>query len=246
MRANALTATLVLNLVAASGLVWLWHEPERSRWTEPAALPPSLEDVATTLAPEPAEVSRYRETLERPLFASTRRIAPRPPPGSEGQEAVDPLKDVRLLGTYGAGGRGGIVVVRAGKVERIAIGASLGDWKVAGEDGRGAALVRANGERRRLELALNTVAPTAPAAAAKTAEPVPGKGPPTEAPRAAEATPPSRAAEAAPAGASRAAAREATAPSEANDALAKSRAERLERLNARRAQRGLPPINPQN
>jgi hypothetical protein len=244
MKLNALAVALVLNVVAAAALAWLWSDSSRRRWAEPAPMPPAIDEVVVTPAAESAEVSRYRETLERPLFASSRRIAPRPPPGAEAQEAVDPLKDVRLLGTYGAGERGGVIVVRGGKVERVAIGASIGGWKVAGQEGRGATLVRASGERRKLDLALNSVAPSAPAGTAKPAESGAGKGSPAEAPRAPESPTP-RAAEAAPPAPPRPATPERAAAG-GNDEFAAQRRERLERLNARRAQRGLPPLNSQN
>lgn len=239
MRFNALAAVLALNVGAAAALAWLWSDADRSRWAEPPPLPPAIDEVVVAPASEPAEVSRYRETLERPLFASSRRIAPRPPAGTEAQDAVDSLKDVRLLGTYGAGGRGGVIVVRGGKVERVAVGASIGGWKVAGEEGRGATLVRANGERRKLELALNTVAPTAPAPAGKAGESDAGKAPASEvaSPR---ASVPAQPLSTQPAITERAAA------SGGDEQSAARRSERLDRLNARRAQRGLPPLKPQN
>jgi len=221
-------AVLALNLVLAGALAYLWSDDNRSRWTEPDPLPPALEDVAVASAKEPVDVSRYRETIERPLFAPTRKVAPLSGSGGEGQDAVDPFKDIRLLGTYGAGGRGGIVVLRDGKVERVAIGASIGEWKVAGEEGRGVALVRGSGERRQLGLTLNTVAPSAPAAAARagTAEAAAGQAAPPGAAQPAT----SQAAAAGPARAEGEAARE------------QLRRQRLERINARRAQRGLPPL----
>ena len=167
MRPNPLAVVVALNVCLAAALALLWKDPDRGRWSEPEPLPPSLDEVAAAPPAEPADVSRYRETIERPLFASSRKMAPRRDPGAEAQEAVDPLKDVRLLGTYGAGGRGGVIVISGGKVQRVPIGESIGGWTVVGEEGRGATLVRASGERRKLELALNSTAPTAPSAAGK-------------------------------------------------------------------------------
>jgi hypothetical protein len=166
MRLNAIAAALALNVALAGALAYLWSDEARFRWAEPAALAPSLEEIAAAPASEPVEVSRHRETLERPLFAATRKMAPRRDPAAEAAAAADSLKDVRLLGTYGAGERGGIIVVSGGKVQRIPVGESIGGWKVAaGSAGRGVELVRDSGERRRLELALNSVAPAVPGAA---------------------------------------------------------------------------------
>lgn len=222
MRFNSLTAVAAVNLVLAGALVWLWSDESRRHWVEPEALPPALEEVAVVAAAEPAEVSRYRETLERPLFVATRRPGPKKEPGGEGQDAAEALRDVRLLGTYGAGDKGGIIVVRAGKVERIPVGASIGQWKVGGGEGRGATLVRADGQRRTLEMTLNS----APAAAAA------GQGDPG---KAGSAEPSRGGAEARPAGARPAGGGSGT-PNE------EIRRQRLERLNVRRAQAGLPPL----
>lgn len=165
MRLNAIAAALAVNVALAGGLAYLWADGERTRWAEPEALPPALEDAVAMAAAEPADVARYRETVERPLFAANRKPAPKSDP-AQAQEAADALNDVRLLGTYGAGERGGIVIARGGKVERVAIGESIGKWKVAGGgSGRSAELVRDDGQRRQLELALNNTAPAAPAAA---------------------------------------------------------------------------------
>jgi hypothetical protein len=235
MRLNTLAVVLAVDLAAAASLGLLWSDADRSRWSEPAPLPPSLDEVAATSASEPIDVSRYRETLERPLFAATRKIGPRSDAGSEAQAAVDPLKDIRLLGTYGAGERGGIVVINGGKVQRLPVGSSIGDWKVAGEQGRGAALVRANGERRQLELALNTTAPAGPAADGKSG------GAAAAAPAPAAAAP--RAADRAPAVATRRAADQAAFDGQqSGEAREQLKRQRLERINTRRAQRGLPPL----
>jgi hypothetical protein len=229
MRVDAMGSVLALNLVLAGALAYLWSDDERSRWSEPDPLPPALEDVAAAKTAEPVDISRYRETVERPLFAPTRKVAPRSGAGGEGQDAVDPFKDIRLLGTYGAGGQGGIIVLRDGKVQRVAIGASIGEWKVAGEEGRGVALVRGSGERRQLGLTLNTVAPSAPAAAGRTGTPESAAGQ-----AAVPGAPPAATSQAAAAGPARA---------EGDAAREQLRRQRLERINARRAQRGLPPLS---
>ena len=237
MRLNALAVVLAAALATAAALGLLWSDADRSRWTEPDPLPPSLDEVAATSATEPVDVSRYRETVERPLFSVTRKIGPRGDAAGEGQAQADALKDIRLLGTYGAGERGGIIVVNGGKVQRLPVGSAIGDWKVAGEEGRGAALVRASGERRQLELALNTTAPTGPAADAKAAA--------ASAAASAPAAAVTRAADRSQAVAARRAADEAAFGSpqqQSSEAQEQLKRQRLERINTRRAQRGLPPL----
>jgi len=217
MRVNFLTAVAALNVVLAVALAWLWSDDSRRHWSEPAPLAPAIAENVADAPAEPAEVSRFRETLERPLFLASRRPGPKKDAAGEAQEAVE-LRDVKLLGTYGAGGKGGIIISRGGKVERVPVGASIGQWKVAGGEGRGAALERANGERRTIDLVLNTAAP--PGATAR--------------PDAATA-----------ATAGSAAARPAPARSAGNDGGPSReviRNQRLERLNARRSQAGLPPL----
>lgn len=238
MRMNGIVGATTLNAVLLATLVWLWSDPERFRWTEPTAVPLSLESIGVPAAAEPAEIARYRETLERPLFAASRRVAPRPKPGDESQEDTKVLEGIQLLGAYGSGSQGGIVISRGGKVERLPMGASLGGWKVVGEDGRGAVLTRASGERHRLEMALKATPPATPPHAAAGGEP---QG---------AASMPSAAAE----GLAGAAAGVPEAPQRPRAAVggaagkpnaAELRRQQLERINARRAARGLPPISAQ-
>jgi hypothetical protein len=237
MRSNAIAAALAVNVALAGGVAYLWSDADRARWAEPAPLPPALEDVVPAPAAEPADVARYRETVERPLFAATRRPAPRADQEAEKQAAADTLKDVRLLGTYGAGERGGIIVVRGGKVERIAVGERIGGWQVAGSgQGRNAELVRGDGQRRQLELALNNVAPAAPAAAGRAEAKADGRADGSQAAPAGAADP-ARPAEPAQGGTSQ------RASVSRGGALSEdARRQRREQIDARRAARGLPPL----
>lgn len=235
MRSNTIAAALAVNVALAGGVAYLWSDADRARWVEPAPLPPALEDVVPAPAAEPADVARYRETVERPLFVATRRPAPRADQDAEKQAAADALKDVRLLGTYGVGERGGIIVVRGGKVERVAVGERIGGWQVAsGGQGRSAELVRGDGKRTQLELALNNVAPAAPAAAAAGKADGPQAAPAgaTEAARPAE---PTGGGTSQGASVSRGGARSGANSEEV-------RRQRREQIDARRAARGLPPL----
>jgi len=232
MRVNAIIAVLGLNVALAAALTLLWSDDARRRWVEPEALPPSLQELAVAPAPEPADVSRYQQTIERPLFAADRKRAPVRDPAQEAQAAVDTLKDVRLLGTYGTGQRGGIIVVSGGKVQRVAIGESIGGWKVmAGGEGRSAELARSSGERRKLELSLNSAAPASAPLPGKVGAPAEQAQPPAPVPPQAPAVPP-RADVASP---------DAT-PADVAGRDEQLRKERLARINQRRAARGLPPV----
>ena len=91
---------LLLNLILAGGLAWLWFdESGRLRdvaWTPPAALAPELakptkpSDLAAAgvLQTNPTQ---YLALLERPLFAPDRR----PPPPPTSRSAVSSLATPR-------------------------------------------------------------------------------------------------------------------------------------------------------
>jgi hypothetical protein len=233
MRLNPAVAVAAVNVALAAALAWLWSDDSRGTWREPAPLAPALEEVAAVEAPEAPEVSRYRETIERPLFLASRRPGPKKDPGGEAQEAVE-LRDVKLLGTYGSGDKAGIIVSRGGKAERVAVGSSIGQWKVAGGEGRSVTLQRASGERRTLELTLNTAAPPESQGKPEEAksEVAPAAGAAAPAPSAA-AAPPRRPGQV-PRG---------TAGGASQSARGDSRRSRFDRINAARArQQASPPL----
>ncbi len=233
MRIGAFGAVAAVNVALAATLFFLWSDDERYRWFEPQPIQPSLDEAVAVVKSEAADVSRFQETVERPLFAANRRRAPRSEAGSEVQVAADPLKDVRLLGLYGGAGRGGIVVNQGGKVQRVAFGEKIGEWTVQREEGRSAELVHRNGERRQIALTLNTTSPVAPVADAKAAEST-GQAAASAPAAGARSTAAQRAA------ARRAAARGSAALSE--DERRQRIRDLAARINARRAERGLPPI----
>jgi len=131
---------------------------------ERRAVQPSIEDVAAAPASQPIDVSKYRETLERPLFAATpRKVGPRKDAAAEEEAAADALKDVRLLGLTVQANGGGIIGVQRRQGSALPVGEGIGGWK-GGRAGRAQReLVRADGQRRKLELALNSVAPASAA-----------------------------------------------------------------------------------
>lgn len=231
MRLSAVGAVIVFNVALVAALAYLWTVGAKTRWTEPQAMPPALEEAAPLPVSEAADVSQYRQTLERPLFAANRRPAPRKD-AEEAQAAADALKDVQLLGTYGSGETGGIVIASGGKVQRVAVGGSIGGWRLtdAGR-GRGVELVGADGKRRLLELALNNTAPAVPATK--------GEGAVPEAARAASADQGPGAEASASAGPGRpSAAPPRSDPNRASEVMR----QRMNRINERRAAKGLPPL----
>lgn len=233
MRVGAVSSMIAINVALAAALVFLWSDPDRYRWSEPPPIRPALDDLTSEPQAEPIDVSRYRATLERPLFASTRRPAARTEAGADDVATADPLRDVRLLGMYGSGSGGGVLVSRGGKTQRVAFGEKIGDWTVTAEEGRQVSLVRNGGERRQLSLALNSAA--APSGAKvgldRTVEPQSSTG-------AAGVTGAARSAAAARAGA-------ASSDADLQAKREQRTREIAERINARRAQRGLPPIKEQ-
>lgn len=235
MRPSGLGLVIAINVALAGILAYLWSREDRIRWTEPAPIPLSVEEAAAAPAGEPVDVSRYRETRERPLFASNRRIAARAESGT-GEQAADALKDVVLLGTYGSGAGGGIIIASGGNVRRVAVGEQLGPWKVAGGEGRSVALIRANGERRQLELLLNTNTPAAPRGSSSETAPEAAKGPAGGSADAMATVPSERAPVTTP---------PAAAPAAAGAAVSRDelRQQYRDRINARRAARGLPPLS---
>jgi len=158
------------NLVFLAGLAYLWHAPERYRWTEPAPIPPVIDAVALAGAGQAADVSRFRETVSRPLFSAKRRPAPPSPSPDEANAEISSTKDMRLLGLYGAGDRGGAIVQFAGKVQRVRFGEQIGGWTIASADGRTVTLTRGGAARQNLEMPLAASVATVSSAVAKAAE----------------------------------------------------------------------------
>ncbi|MDL2338716.1 MAG: hypothetical protein QFE16_12825, partial [Pseudomonadota bacterium] len=106
MKRYAVHALVVLNLLLAGVLVWLWIDQDGQlrdvRWTPPLAIKPDF-STATHAAsiPHRTDMTLVLATLERPLFSPSRRppppivaapIAPEPAP--------DPLGNVLIQGIY--------------------------------------------------------------------------------------------------------------------------------------------------
>jgi general secretion pathway protein N len=108
-------------LVLAAIAVWPWLAPLVSP-PPPRAAP--LEKAPPALAPLPP-ITSFAETIERPLFAPTRR----PQPGGNATEA--PVEGTyRLLGIVGEGSRRTALVASGNRRVNLAVGDTLGEWSV--------------------------------------------------------------------------------------------------------------------
>ncbi len=143
------------NLAMLALLIWIWVDQEGHvrdvRWQRPGPVRPDISGLQIKPPVRASEADRqFVATLDRPLFSPTRR--PPPPPMAAAPSApVDPLADIQLLGLYGNGEFGGILVRSGGKMKRIQRNQNLGEWTVSEIKGRAVTLTR-NGESRVLPL----------------------------------------------------------------------------------------------
>jgi|TARA_R100000005_G_C4996511_1_gene203337 hypothetical protein len=126
-------------------------------------LPPSPEPIEPTaasltvadrIAGRLLDTRGSAELRERPLFWEGRRPVDDSAvsDGEASTQKASQLKGIRLLGIYGGGESGGIIVRVEGKQQRLAVGDELRGWKLESMDGSGATLSSARGGRERLEL----------------------------------------------------------------------------------------------
>ena len=183
----------VLCLLGAA-LAWLWLGTNGTlrnvHWQEPQAHQPDFGSMAAQLPKQdPADLSRFMATLERPLFSPSRRPPPPPPPPTVAPPPPppDPLASVQLFGVFAdAEGKGGIIARVEGKPKRIHTGQSIGAWTLKSIEGRNVTLER-GAEVRVLNLAhVRVAAPAVPVAAAGN----PDAPPPPAAPEAGAAAAP--------------------------------------------------------
>ena len=110
--------------------------------------------VADRIAGRLLDTRGSAELRERPLFWEGRRPVDSSgvPSGETSTQKASPLKGIRLLGIYGGGESGGIIVRVEGKQQRLAVGDELRGWTLESMDGGGATLSSARGGRERLEM----------------------------------------------------------------------------------------------
>lgn len=172
-------ALIVLNVLLAAVLAWLWVDQDgRLRdvtWAPPVAIKPDFSTAPRASSRPPrVDMSLVVATLDRPLFSPSRRppppvvaasAAPEPPP--------DPLANVLIQGLYSGAGTGGIIASVDGVSKRISINEKIGDWTLKSIEERDVKFVR-NDESRVVQLL--RARPPAPAAIAS-ARPIGGARP---------------------------------------------------------------------
>ena len=119
---NGLLLAAIATLWSVGDLTW---QPPVARPPEPSSLQPaSIEVVRSDLA-------SLSQSLERPVFAQSRRPVPTVAEAEPASPEPDALRDVVLLGVVDAGGADRTVILRAeGKVRRVKIGEAVGEWSL--------------------------------------------------------------------------------------------------------------------
>lgn len=141
VRQYAVWLLLVLNLVLALEAVHLWVNRQGKLrdwlWNEPAAQQITIDKISLPrgAAGGEADLSRFVQVLDRPLFTATRRPPPPPPPPPP-PKPVDPLADFELVGLVEQGAEGSVLAKQAGKVRRFRVGDAIGEWRLAAVKGR--------------------------------------------------------------------------------------------------------------
>lgn len=160
MRSRPLTLLALACLVLAAALAWLWFTPQgrlrdEAHWSEPAplridyaAMLPALPGVA------PTDTRRFLALLDRPVFTLTRRppLPPPPPKPVEAPPPPDNLSTARLQAVFEVPGEGGsVILLIAGKSQRVRLNAVIDGWTLQSIDGRNVSFAR-RGQTRVLQL----------------------------------------------------------------------------------------------
>ena len=146
-------ACLLLLLILLLQLAWVAARallPPTPAPVEPAA---SSLTVADQLARRAVSPQASAELRERPLFWEGRRavaaVDAEVVPVQSGR--APRLKDVRLLGVFGAGDSGGIIALVQNKQQRVQVGEELSGWTLQTVTADGATLVN-DGDTEILDL----------------------------------------------------------------------------------------------
>ncbi len=171
-----------LDLLLALALSWLWFDASGQlrnvHWAPPAPQKPDFSGALPPATPaNAADVSRFLATLERPLFSPSRRppppvvvVAPPPPP------PPDPLNTIQLFGLFAGKDSAGVLAKVDGKMRRIHLTETVGDWSLKAIQDRDITFVR-GAETRVLPL-VHARPPPPPAPPVMAANPAGGASPP--------------------------------------------------------------------
>lgn len=160
MRSRSLTFLALVCLLLAAALAWLWVTPqgrlrEETHWSEPAALRIDYAALLPALpSSAPTDTQRFMALLDRPLFTQTRRppLPPPPPKPVEAPPPPDNLSTARLQAIFDMPGEGGsVILLIAGKSQRVRLNASVEGWMLKSIDGRKVSFVRRD-QTRELQL----------------------------------------------------------------------------------------------
>ena len=168
-RVGPLRLLVLLNLLLAAGLAWLWvdeHAVLRSlAWVAPKALSPDITLPAN--APGATDLAQFAVILERPLFAPDRRQPPPPAPPAP-PPPPDPLANIQISGIF-TGDNAGILARVEGKLRRIKLNEAIGPWTLKSIDDRDILFSQGDQDRK---LRLNYAKLNVPVAQAPVAKPV--------------------------------------------------------------------------
>jgi len=155
-----------LNLGLALGLASLWVDQDlrplkELLWVTPAPIKPELSEPVMLMGdPNAGNLAIYSSVVSRPVFAPDRRPPPPPPPPKPPAPPPppDPFASVELMGLFTGQNSGALAKVE-GRMRRLKIKDTVGDWTLHSVDGREAIFKRGEEERKlRLNYAkMNTV-----------------------------------------------------------------------------------------
>ena len=157
MNRRLMLVLMALNLLLAGLLATLWVRPDGTlraiHWQSPVAIRPDLGSLAAAGAQlDDADLSRFMAILDRPLFSSSRRPPPPPPPPKVVVPVPpDPLNSMHLYGVFSGGGGGGVLAKVDGKMRRVKVSESIGEWSLK-EIRPGAVVFSKAGESRVIPL----------------------------------------------------------------------------------------------
>ncbi len=171
MRFGPVRFLLLVTLLLAGGLAWMWFDEHAHlrnvTWVAPKALPPDIKVLQAGGASQAGATENnpalFAVIQERPVFAPDRR----PPPPPAPPPPPDPLAEIKIHGIF-SGENAGILARVDGKMRRVKVNETVGSWTLKSIDGRDVTFAQ-GGENRQLRLAyarIDTLTP-APASATK-------------------------------------------------------------------------------